>query len=138
MRRYFLMKYKFKLSLIKYNTRFTETIFQIDLPRMALLIFDSKTFIYILTRKQTDPSDYRYFRLKNTIPNQENVPRLITLSFIRTSHEEGRGIEVQDGGPIKIRGSVVNLAVNPEKSHHVSNFPEIKQLDPWQHWKSAN
>lgn len=98
---------------------------------MALLIFDSKTFIYILTRKQTDPSDYRYFRLKNTIPNQENVPRLITLSFIRTSHEEGRGIEVQDGGPIKIRGSVVNLAVNPEKSHHVSNFPEIKQLDPW-------
>lgn len=98
------MKYKFKLSLIKYNTRFTETIFQIDLPRIALLIFDSKTFIYILTRKQTDPSDYRYFRLRNadTIPNQENVPRLITLSFIHTSREEGRGIEVQ--GPIKIRG----------------------------------
>lgn len=41
-------------------------------------------------------------------------------------------------GPIKIRGSVVNLAVNPGKSHHVSNFPEIKRLDPWQHWKSAN
>lgn len=30
------------------------------------------------------------------------------------------------------------LAVNPGKSHHVSNFPEIKRLDPPELWKSAN
>lgn len=91
-------------------------------------MFDPKTFIYILPRKQTDPSDYRYFRLKRR--HEENVSRLITLSFIRTrmsKEEESRC----KAGPIKIRGSVVNLAVNPEKSHHVSNFPEIKRLDPW-------
>ena len=31
---------------------------------------------------------------------------------------------------VKIQGSLVNFSVNPRKSHHVSNFPEINRLDP--------
>lgn len=61
------------------------------------------------------------------------LPSLSSVHLVK-KEEESRC----EAGPIKIRGSVVNLALNPWKSHHVSNFPEIKRLDPWQHLKSAN
>lgn len=57
-------------------------------------MFDPKTFIYILPRKQTDPSDYRYFRLKRRRRKRSSTDYPL---FHPYKDEQGRRIEVQDG-----------------------------------------